>query len=473
MREAWGNVGELTRLSLSDMGRAVQDGSVSAQQLVTCHIERSIALQPALNAYTLLDGDTAIARAQELDASMAAGHRLGPLAGVPLGVKDLIDQAGAVTTCGSSFYRAIAQESAPVVERLETAGGVFLGRTGLHEFAFGYSSENPWWGPVRNPWDVGTSPGGSSGGSAAAVAAGMVAGAIGTDTGGSVRVPAALCGIVGLKVTHGRIPLRGVFPLAPSLDSVGPLARSVEDATLLYEAMAGYDPADPRSAPVGVEGRGTGMKLRGLKIGIPTPWIDNSPVTANVRAAFQHAVDALANLAVDVRLIDASILDPRTSRVSTILRGEAAVVHRPWFPERAEYYGTDLIEPLNDGLAVSMREYLEAQTWRAHLRNTVGAIFAEVDFLLTPAAAVTVLPIGQGTAEIDGSHHAHRQLFHPLASVVNCMENPALVLPLAGAGDPPPALQIVGPMWSESRLLALGRFLEEVNLARVRSPPLW
>ena len=185
----------------------------------------------------------------DADAVPDADRRTGPLAGVPIAIKDLINQAGKTTSAGSSFYRHEATESAVVVRRLEAAGATIIGRTGLHEFAFGFSSENPWFGPVRNPWDPSTSPGGSSGGSAAAVAAGIVPIAIGTDTGGSVRVPAAMCGIFGLKVTHGRIPISGVFPLAESLDTIGPLATSADDLALAYEVMAGFDAGDPWSVP--------------------------------------------------------------------------------------------------------------------------------------------------------------------------------------------------------------------------------
>mgnify|MGYP001087947568 CR=1 FL=1 len=224
---------------------AVASGRVSATTVVSAHLE-GIARRGDLNAFTLVDAEGALAAAAALDRRLAAGEAPGPLAGVPVALKDMIDQAGLPNTCGSAFYREIPATSAPVVTRLERAGAIVVGRAGLHEFAFGFSSENPWWGPVRNPWDPDTSAGGSSGGSGAAVAGGLTPVAIGTDTGGSVRVPAALCGLVGLKVTHGRIPLTGVFPLAPTLDTVGPLARTVSDAALTYQVLAGPDPARAR-----------------------------------------------------------------------------------------------------------------------------------------------------------------------------------------------------------------------------------
>ena len=226
---------------LTDLAAAIRRREVTAREATAHYLDRSRRLQPELNAYTEI-ADGALEKADAIDEEIRLGHDPGPLGGVPIAIKDLIDQNGVTTTCGSGFYRHRAERSATVVRRLEDAGAIIIGRTGLHEFAFGFSSENDWFGPVRNPWDTDTSPGGSSGGSAVAVAAGLTAGAIGTDTGGSVRVPAALCGVTGLKVTHGRVPLTGVFPLASSLDTVGPLGRTAEDVEALYEVMAGHDP---------------------------------------------------------------------------------------------------------------------------------------------------------------------------------------------------------------------------------------
>ena len=201
----------------AEIAHSVRTDRLTVRSSIEEALEAAAAKQPNINAFTEIDADGALARADQLDRQHAEGRELGPLAGVPIVLKDLIDHAGHVTTCGSSFYRHQATSSAEAVERLEAAGGVIIGRSGLHEFAFGFSSENPWFGPVRNPWNADESTGGSSGGSAAAVSAGIVPLAIGTDTGGSVRVPAALCGAWGLKVTHGRIPLNGVFPLAALL----------------------------------------------------------------------------------------------------------------------------------------------------------------------------------------------------------------------------------------------------------------
>ena len=249
--------------------RAVHAGTRTAREVVEGYLETALARNPDLNAFTELDPDGALRQADRVDA----GPRTGPLDGVPIALKDLIDHAGHVTTAGSGFYRKEPAVSAPVVDRLEAAGAIIMGRTGLHEFAYGFSSENPWFGVVRNPWDRNQSPGGSSGGSAAAVAARMAPAAIGTDTGGSVRTPAALCGVVGLKVTHGRVPLTGVFPLAGSMDTVGPLATTSGDCRILYRAMKGFDRSDPWSTPADTAPERLGS-LEGLRTAVPVAWLD-------------------------------------------------------------------------------------------------------------------------------------------------------------------------------------------------------
>ena len=269
---------DLTATPAGLLATAVGRGEVTAVEVIEEHLD-GIGDDSAFNAFTLVDTERALDRAAALDAAHHAGTTPGPLAGVPIVLKDLIDHTGRLTTCGSGFYREVPERSATVVDRIEAAGGIVIGRTGLHEFAFGFSSENAWFGPVRNPWDPSISPGGSSGGSGAAVAAGFAPLGVGTDTGGSVRVPAALCGIAGLKVTHGRIPLTGVFPLAPSIDTVGPMARSVADLALLYRVMAGDDPDDPW-CPAAIEAHDEPGRFTNLRIGVPSEWID-TPMDRN------------------------------------------------------------------------------------------------------------------------------------------------------------------------------------------------
>ncbi len=417
------------------------------------------ASQDRLNAFTSIES------ADSLPTELPRG----PLAGVPIALKDLIDHAGRITTCGSSFYRHHATESAPVVDRLEAAGATVIGRTGLHEFAFGFSSENPWFGPVKNPWNEQWSPGGSSGGSAAAVAAGIVPVALGTDTGGSVRVPAALCGIVGLKVTHGRIPLRGVFPLVESLDTVGPLARTVDHAALAYRVMAGHDPHDPWSVPAADTTPRPVSHLRGLRIGVPQPWVAEAPMTLDVHAAFTHCLRQLEDLGASVREIDVPLLLPPGS-AGAIIGGEAGPLHRAWFGDPDKRYGEDVEERLADAMAVTVDDYVAARRWQAALRHQVDAVWDTVDVLVTPTTAARHKIIGADTVDVDGSRVHYRTVLAWFTALVNQTGLPALAIPLVQPGEPPPSLQLIGPRWSEDRLLEIGRRLERLGVAGFRDP---
>lgn len=454
--------------SATETAGSVAAGSVSAVEVIAAHLE-AIEDASALNAFTSVEAEAALARAAEIDRRRSAGETLGPLAGVPVALKDLIDHAGRVTTCGSSFYRKDAEVSAPVVERLEAADAVIIGRTGLHEFAFGYSSENDWWGPVRNPWDHATSTGGSSGGSAAAVAARLAPIGIGTDTGGSVRVPAALCGVIGLKVTHGRVPLRGVFPLAASLDTVGPLATTAADIDAAYRVMAGDDPADPRSVPQPVEGRALPRTPSGLRIGVPTEWMD-APLDAPTRAAFATALDRLAGLGAAVEEFSEPLLRP-PGRVDDSAYGEVVAVHREWFGEDPSRYGPSVRDRLEIALRLDLPTYTGALEWRAALRHAVARAMDRFDVIATPAVAAGPKRIGEDRVATEQGDVGYRSAFSWFSALVNHAGNPAIALPLDAQGAPPPSLQLIGPHWGERLLIGVSLALEEAGLVVRRSPP--
>ncbi|NNC93332.1 MAG: amidase [Acidimicrobiia bacterium] len=455
-------------LSAAEQMELVRIRAVTVRELITAYLDRSEAAQDELNAYTLIDRQEALLRAELIDRRLFAGEQVGPLAGVAVALKDLIDQKGLPTTAGSSFYRHVPNHSATVVERLEAAGAIIIGRTGLHEFAYGFSSENHWFGPVRNPWDAGTSPGGSSGGSAAAVAAGLATVAIGTDTGGSVRVPAAVCGTVGLKVTHGRVPLTGVFPLAPSLDTVGPLARTVGDAALVYSAIAGYDAADPYSLVEPVRAPEPAADLGGLVIGVPHPWVDH-PMDPTLRAAFDAALGRLAGVGAEIRHLEDDFVQP-PGLINEAASSEIAVVHGKWFPSRADEYGPEVADRLGPAMAVTVAASVDAKQWRQQLREHTFDLFRECDLLLTPAVAANRKAIGVDTVLVDGTEMGYRRAFATFSALVNLAGHPALVVPLHEGGDPPPAIQMIGPDWSEDRLLGIGLALERSGIVRFRSP---
>jgi Asp-tRNA(Asn)/Glu-tRNA(Gln) amidotransferase A subunit family amidase len=445
---------------IADIARDVGSGLRSARETVAEALAAAEALHD-LNAFTLLEPEAALARAAAIDESVAAGGDPGPLAGVPVALKDLIDHEGRTTTAGSSFYRGVADRSATVVSRLEAAGAVIVGRTGLHEFAYGFSSENDWWGPVRNPWDPSTSPGGSSGGSAAAVAAAIVPLGIGTDTGGSVRVPAALCGQVGLKVTHGRIPLTGVFPLAASLDTVGPIARSVADVSTAYGVMAGSDPADPWSVGPPVTLPEHPASLADLTVGIPTRWVDR-PLHPTIAGAYDSAASALADSGARVVEVDDPRLDPSTMPAATY--AEVGLVHRRWFEEGPERYGAEIRDRLAAALSHTADEVAAAQAWRERLRRAFVAIFRTVDLLMTPTVAVPAKTIGRATVDTGAGPEPYRPALSWFTPLVNQAGVPALSLPVNAAGTPPPSIQLIARWWHEPLLLAAGWAATEAGI---------
>jgi Asp-tRNA(Asn)/Glu-tRNA(Gln) amidotransferase A subunit family amidase len=458
-------------VTATGIARAVAWREIRVAEIVDACLATAVR-EGGLNAFTLLDAAGARAAAEAQDRDLAAGRAPGLLAGVPVVLKDLIDQAGLPTTCGSSFYRHQAHASATVVLRLEEAGAVVIGRTGLHEFAFGFSSENDWWGPVRNPWDPATSPGGSSGGSAAAVAAGVAPVGIGTDTGGSVRVPAALCGLVGLKPTHGRVPLTGVFPLAPSLDTVGPLVRTVGDAALVYGVLAGADPADPRAADRPAPVPASPADLSRCRFAVPLPWTAH-PVSREVADGFRVVLDRLAGLGAVVEQVHAPDLDP-PGLMEASMYPEVAAVHRRWMQDHPQRYGPEVRRRLERALAMTDLERAAGLAWRAGVRNAFDGLLGDFDALLLPTAAVVRKEIGRELVTTEAGSLPYRPALSIFTSLVNHAGHPALALPLAtpgGSGGPPPSLQLVAGRGQEHHLLAIGLACEEAGLTGFRSPP--
>ncbi|MEX0795147.1 MAG: amidase [Acidimicrobiia bacterium] len=380
-----------------------------------------------------------------IDDAAARNPADGPLRGVPVALKDLIDHQGRITTCGSAFYREIPTKSASAVSRLESAGATIIGRTGLHEFAFGFSSENPHFGAVRNPWDPATSTGGSSGGSAAAVAAGIVPLAVGTDTGGSVRVPAALCGCYGLKVTYGTIPIDGVFPLVPSIDTVGPIADSAAGIKTAYRAMSGDNGESP--------------ELRSLRFGVPQPWYDEAPLAPEVDAAFRNALEALRSLGHEVNPIHLPDVLP-DRRINFAIAREVTAAHHA-FRSRGLPYGDDVAARLDEAAAVSDEQSDEGLQWQQMIRSRFADALATVDLLITPTVPQMRKTIGEDL--IGGVHY--RKVLSWFTSIVNHALLPAIAFPLAGTGAPPVSVQVIGPPGSDLVLVAVAASCEETGLA--------
>ncbi|MCY4649744.1 MAG: amidase [bacterium] len=454
------------------IARQVRSGGISARTATDRALAALHDRQAELNITTYID-EQAAGRAAELDTRVAAGEDPGPLCGVPVVIKDLINQAGIPNTCGSAFYRIVPQHSAPVVRRLEEAGAVIVGRAGLHEFAFGFSSENQWFGPVRNPHDPTTSPGGSSGGSAAAVAAGLVPISIGTDTGGSIRVPAAMCGILGLKVTHGRIPLTGVFPLGPSLDTVGPFAANTADLALAYTSLAGWHPEDSWSAPrsVGAHPLELPMSPAEVRLGLPSQWLAGAPYLPGMEQRFHAIVNQLEALGFGVDYLDDPVISA-PGRINEILYPQVAAGHRKWW-EAGKPYGAEVAdrirETLTIGGALPSDSLLGAQAWQALLRNRMAAAFQRFDLLVVPTAGGLRKVIGNQEMETNQGRLLYRLGLSWFSALVNTSGCPAISVPVPDSGQTtgvPFSLQLVAPWWKEDLLLRTAAALEREGIVR-------
>ncbi len=448
-------------MTLLEAGAALRARKVSSAELTTSALERVERLNPATNAMQTVMGESARERARQADAELARGQARGPLHGIPVAVKDLFYTKGVRTTGGSKLFAGfVPDHDAAVVERLAQAGAVLIGKTGLHELAYGITSSNPHFGAVRNPWDRNRIPGGSSGGSGAAVAAGMVFMAMGSDTGGSIRIPASYCGTVGLKPTFGRVSRFGAMPLGFSLDHMGPLTRSVRDAAAVLNAIAGYDPRDEASSrrPLDDYMPEEEASIRGLRIGLPENFYFehlDADVDAAVRGAFREAESRGAHV-VPLRVPD---IDAINAVARVILLVEASALMEPHL-NRRDQFGADVLALLDQGRLLPATDYVNAQRLRRRMQLEFSKVWQHADCLLTPTTPITAPRIGETTAVIDGETEDVRLASTRLVRGINPLGLPAISIP-CGA-DPrglPVGLQIVGKPFAEALILRVAQAL--------------
>ena len=435
---------------LHRLSAAIRTGEAAVPEVVDAALERIRACDDALNAFIVVLDDAARAEADAAAREIAAGRYRGPLHGVPVSVKDLIDVAGVPTTAASRVPRGAAPVAdAPVVARLRAAGAIVIGKCNLHEFAFGTTGEDSAFGPARHPLDPGRSPGGSSSGSAVSVAAGMAWASVGTDTGGSIRIPAAACGLVGLKPTFGEVPYDGVVPLAPSLDHVGPLARCVADARLVFRALrpaSRYRPAtrDPVTR----------------RLGCPRPFFLDQ-LDAEVRESFEQAVERLRSAGWDVHDAPVRHAEDTPAVCLHLLLPEAAAAHAHGLDHHADLYSTDVRLRLELGRCVMAEDYVRARRGRAVLADAVDAALAGCDALVLPALAVPAPRLGAGTVEIDGRAEPLRPLTLRLTQLFNATGHPAVSIPCGSTGAGLPCgLQLVGRRHGTDHLLDVAEACE-------------
>ena len=440
-------------MTILKAGQALRSRTVSCLELTDRCLDHISKLNPRLNAFITVTAASARAQAQALDRELANGQDRGPFHGIPIAHKDLISTKDVRTTSGSKLFRDhIPTEDAPIVEKLTAGGAVMLGKTGLHELAYGITSDNPHFGTIRNPRDPARIPGGSSGGAGVAVATDMAFLATGTDTGGSIRIPASFCGVVGLKPTYGLVDRSGIQPLGLSLDHIGPLTRTVADAGIALSAMLDGD-ARLRPAPA---------SWQYIRIGLPENFYFTH-VSSEVRNAVQSVAQAAERLGARVTPVKVPDIDALNDVGRVILLAEASSVYQPYFSRR-EDFGADVLALLDQGRLVPATDYINAQRIRKILVGEFCSLFSKIDCLLTPTTPTTAPLIGQKQVELDGEMMDTRLATTRLVRGINVLGFPALSMPCGkSAQGLPMGVQLIARPFEELLLLALGEALESVT----------
>jgi aspartyl-tRNA(Asn)/glutamyl-tRNA(Gln) amidotransferase subunit A len=468
---------DLAFASIEEVAHLYRKRKLSPVDVTKLMLARIDQLNPKLNAYITVTAEVALAQAKKSEAELFAprghkGHRdRGPLHGIPISLKDNIYTKDIRTTAGSKILKDfVPLHDAVVWAKLKEAGAILLGKTNLHEFAYGVTTTNPHYGPTRNPWDLACIPGGSSGGSAAAVAAGLCYGSIGTDTGGSIRIPASLCGVVGLKPGIGRVSVEGVVPLSPRLDFVGPLARTVADAALLLDPIFLRGKNEPSLfSPQKFSAR----SLRKLRLGLPKElFFDVLPV--DVHLVFEEAVRQLQNKGATITEVSIPLLSETEQAGNHIAWPEATHYHQQagWFPAHSAEYGEDVRVRLEMGTRISASAYLEALETRDKFSQQFHLAMADasIDALIAPTTPIVAPLIGEESTRIGDENHPTRAILLRLNRPANLAGIPAISVPCGFAAGLPVGLQLIGAVTDELPLLRIARMFEELDPQR-KTPP--
>ena len=458
---------DLPSLTLKQASDLLRSKAISPVDLTTACLRRIEKYNSSLNAFISITAEQALTTAREMEDEQKRGQWRGPLHGIPIALKDNIDTAGVRTTAASELFKdRIPSEDAEVARRLKIAGAVLIGKTNLHEFAYGGSSSISYFGPVHNPWALGRIPGGSSGGSAVAVAADLCFAALGTDTAGSVRIPAAYCGIVGLKPTYGRVSNRGVVPLSWTFDHVGPISKSVEDAALMLAAIAGFDELDPVTVDTPVPDYSRAFRIRPseLRVGIArTPFFDN--LDPEIASAARNAIDVIRKMSGTVREVALPASSLQAADIYRIVRAiEAYVYHARWITESPDKYQRVTRERIVQLAAgISAQDYVQARRKVDLMRREIKSVFSTVDLLIMPTMPSPPVLIPEG-ASMDAVSIRNTSPFDVYGL-------PAITVPCGFTRSGLPiGLQICGGPFAEMNVLALAHGYEQATAWHGKHP---
>ena len=465
---------DLAGLTIERAARLIRTRKVSAVELTRATLERIAGLD-RLKAFITLTPELAMTQARRADRDLARGDHHGPLHGIPVSLKDLYWTKGIRTTGGSKILRDfIPPEDATATARLAKAGAVLVGKANLHEFAIGATTENPFYGTCHNPWKFDHIPGGSSGGSAAAVAAGLGLASLGSCTGGSIRIPAAFCGIVGLKPTYGVVPRTGIVPNSSSLDHGGPMTRSAADAALVLEAIAGPDGRDPSATRARLPSAATARRrsLKGLRVGVPTNYYFDV-IDPEVDALVRAAIAQLRGLGAKIVPVAVPDVEHCLDACVVVAWSECANFHRRWLMERPQDYGADTLEYLSGALAYRGTDYVQAQRVRARIRQSLRGVFERVDVIASPTGVITASRIGQTEFKLGRRSGPVLSVMARITCIANLTGEPAVSVPcgFTRAGLPV-GMQIHGPRMSDMTVLGVAHAYELASGWTSRSPNL-
>ena len=466
---------ELHYKSAWELSGLMRAGRVSPVEVVEACLARIEATEPTLNSFITLLPDAARAAARRAEQEIARGNWRGPLHGIPVGLKDLFNTAGVRTTSGTRIYDTYVPDAdCTVAVRLGQAGAILLGKLNMHPLAYGPTGENADYGHMHNPWDPERVTGGSSGGSGSAAAAGQCHITMGSDTGGSVRIPAALCGIVGLKPTYGRVSRAGLTPLSWCLDHPGPLTRCVEDAALAMNAIAGLDPLDPATADVPAPDYTAGLTgdIRGLRIGVVREYFDDE-LDAGVGALTEQAIAALGELGAEIVEVSLPLYEYAQPISNAILMSEAAAAHRDALLNQGDRLYPPVRERLEEGLFISAAEYLRAQQARQVFCAQVNDLLRDVDLLAGPTEPTTAPALLERRVEVNGQSRPVVPMLTKYTRVYNITGSPAISVPCGFAADGlPVGLHLAGRNFDEATVLRAAYAYQQAAGWHTRRPPL-
>jgi aspartyl-tRNA(Asn)/glutamyl-tRNA(Gln) amidotransferase subunit A len=456
-------------VTVAELARALHAGELSPTEAVQSYLDRIEALDGDVNAYITVRAEEALAEAEALERA----PERGPLWGVPVAVKDVIDVAGTPTTAASRILAdSVPERDAHVVSRLRAAGAILLGKLNLHEFAYGALTTSPHFGPARNPWSPDRVCGGSSGGDGAAIAAGLAAATLGTDTAGSIRIPACFCGATGLRPSTGRVSNRGVFPVAWSFDTVGPLARTAEDCALLLATVAGHDPGDPATvdAPVPPYLQGLSGGVRGLRIGVVSSLVERAD--SRIAAAVSEALDELRSLGAELLSVEPPLLERAGTIQQAMQFQEATAAHNEWLRTRLPDYGEDVRARLLVGLFLPSTLYVTGQRARRVAFEEMQRVFDRVDVLAAPTMPVLPPRIGEETVEVEGREVPYRLALIPYNSPWSLVGSPVASVPCGLVEGLPVGLALVGRRLGEATVLRAAHAFQGATDWHERRPEL-